>query len=110
MLDNFCRYGGNAVSGIVYLLRIGDKRVGQPPAPTVVQTLVKLCRDDAQRVLFATTGWDLVKKEEGEERERRIKEVFTKEMGGQESPFTRVDCRIESEAWKVINDLLAISA
>ncbi|KAF9058616.1 hypothetical protein BDP27DRAFT_1240552 [Rhodocollybia butyracea] len=75
------QYGANRkLNGIVYLQRISDPRFGGLNRRTL-RMLKKLCGTDRYtNIVVLTTFWDILSKQEGEERERHIRNNFFREL------------------------------
>jgi len=93
-----------SISGIVYLHRISDARIGISGTKNL-RMLQKLCGNSMlDRVVFATTFWDKILMEHGAEREKELasREDFlhpmirrgttlTRHIGGRESAYRIVE-------------------
>ena len=63
----------------------------------------KLCGEDAlQDVVLVTTKWGEIRKEVGEQREKRLKETHWKTMIDHGSQIRRYNCSYDS-AWEIVN-------
>ena len=66
----------------------------------------KLCGTNAlKKVIFITTMWDVVESDEGEERERQLREEYWKPMMKQGSTIARFSNTTHS-AWSIVKPLI----
>ncbi|KDQ18736.1 hypothetical protein BOTBODRAFT_127668 [Botryobasidium botryosum FD-172 SS1] len=86
ILDEICKYldlsyrAGMKLSGLIYLHKITDNRMGGISV-TNMKMFQKLCGEDAlKNVVLCTTMWDLVGAQVGEAREKQLKEQFWSRM------------------------------
>ena len=92
------------LSGILYLHRITDNRMGGTPQRNLCM-FGKLCGDEpAKKVVFVTTMWDRISPEVGATREKEL-ETFLKPMLNLKALQTRFDNQSTS-AWRIVNLVL----
>ena len=72
--------GGKVLSGLLYLHRISDNRMGNSPL-RLLEMFKNICGEDAfQNVILVTTMWDEVTPEQGTLREQELQCAFWKDM------------------------------
>lgn len=92
------------LSGVLYLHRISDNRVGGTPLRNY-KMFKELCgKDNFKNVILVTTMWDAVTEEVGSAREQELHAEFWKAMIALGSTTHRFEGTTES-AWKIINSL-----
>ncbi|KAI5988357.1 P-loop containing nucleoside triphosphate hydrolase protein [Pisolithus albus] len=92
------------LSGILYLHRISDNRVGGTPLRNY-RMFNELCgKDNFKNVILVTSMWDVVTEEVGSAREQELRVDFWKAMIALGSTTHRFEGTTES-AWKIINSL-----
>ncbi|KAI6156084.1 hypothetical protein EDD17DRAFT_1071077 [Pisolithus thermaeus] len=92
------------LSGLLYLHRISDNRVGGTPLRNY-NMFKELCgKDNFKNVILVTTMWDEVTKEVGSAREQELHADFWRAMIALGSTTHRFERTTES-AWKIINSL-----
>jgi hypothetical protein len=68
------------LSGLLFLHRISDNRMGQSPL-RLLETFKNICGEDAfQNIVLVTTMWDEVAPEDGEAREQQLRDKYWKHM------------------------------
>ncbi|KAI6158373.1 P-loop containing nucleoside triphosphate hydrolase protein, partial [Pisolithus thermaeus] len=92
------------LSGLLYLHRISDNRVGGTPLRNY-NMFKELCgKDNFKNVILVTTMWDEVTEEVGSAREEELRADFWRAMIALGSTTHRFERTTES-AWKIINSL-----
>jgi hypothetical protein len=82
---------GISLSGIIYLHRITDGRMGGS-ATKNIQLLQELCGDQfLSRVTLVTTMWDRVQQQVGDNREKELKSSYWAEILGRDAMYQRHD-------------------
>ena len=93
------------VAGVIYLHGISQTRM-QGTSRRYLDVFSRLCGDSAlDKVILATTMWDVVKEKEGAERELDLRRVFWKKMISQGSNMFRFTGTYES-AWDIVRHIL----
>ena len=93
------------VAGVIYLHGISQTRM-QGTSRRYLDVFSRLCGDSAlDKVILATTMWDVVKEEEGAERELDLRGMFWKKMISQGSNMFRFTGTYES-AWDIVRHIL----
>jgi hypothetical protein len=96
---------GTKLTGIIYLVDITQTRTLGTTLKNL-KVFLELCGKDASKsVVFATTKWEDVKKEVGEQREKELLKTFWKEMLDEGSRTARINNTKES-VWSTINMVL----
>ncbi|KAI6039632.1 P-loop containing nucleoside triphosphate hydrolase protein [Pisolithus marmoratus] len=92
------------LSGLLYLHRISDNRIGGTPLRNY-NMFKELCgKDNFKNVILVTTMWDEVTEEVGSAREQELCSNFWRAMIALGSTTHRFENTTES-AWKIINSL-----
>ncbi|KAJ3513211.1 hypothetical protein NLJ89_g3075 [Agrocybe chaxingu] len=90
------------LSGLIYLHRISDNRMGGTPL-RLLETFQKLCGTDVLRhVVLVTTMWDDVSEDVGNVRETELRRKYWKSMIDRGSRTCRFENTRES-AWNVLS-------
>ena len=93
------------VAGVIYLHGISQTRM-QGTSRRYLDVFSRLCGDSAlDKVILATTMWDVVKEKEGAERELDLRRMFWKKMISQGSTMFRFTGTYES-AWDIVHHIL----
>jgi hypothetical protein len=96
---------GKKVSGIIYLHDISQNRMFGAYRKNLTM-FDKLCGDDAvKNVVLATTKWNSVAADVGEQRQRQLSEKYWKTMLGNGSRVSRFKDTHES-AWRIVDLIL----
>jgi len=91
------------LSGIIYLYEISQKRMSGSSRKNYLM-FGKLCGDEAARnIVLATSKWDMVKSDLGEDRERQLA-VFWQDLIHHGSRMARFSGTHES-AWRIIDSI-----
>ena len=93
------------VAGVIYLHGISQTRM-QGTSRRNLAVFSRLCGDSAlDKVILATTMWDVVREKEGAERELDLRGMFWKKMISQGSTMFRFTGTYES-AWEIVHHIL----
>ena len=101
-------YGeGMKLTGIIYLHEISQTRMTGKGLKNL-NMFRKLCGDEAlKNVVLATTKWDDVTPEVGQQREIQLREDFWKEMIQYGSVMMQVGTDPEHSPWNIIDKILS---
>jgi hypothetical protein len=96
--------GGKLLSGLLFLHRISDNRMGSSPL-RLLETFKGICGNEAfKNVVLVTTMWDVVTTEEGATREEELRGKYWKHMlalGSRTERFFKLNTK--ASAWDIIS-------
>ncbi|KXN82480.1 hypothetical protein AN958_02490 [Leucoagaricus sp. SymC.cos] len=94
------------LSGIMYLHRITDNRVGGSVC-RMLRTFGKLVGDDAMKnVVLVSTMWEKVDPKVGEDREKELVDIFWSTMIEKGSKTVRLEHSTFTDAWRLVHELI----
>jgi len=101
---------GSRLTGILYLHRISDNRMGATPLKNLA-TFRELCGEGLEKVVLATTMWPEVEGDEQEicvAREEELKNNYWKGMIEKGSTTRRFE-NTQASAWRIIDCIIVIN-